>query len=154
MSPAAGFPHLQGGRGSMELTVNYLGDVQFEAETRGHRIVCDQPLDSGGADEGMTPPEFLLASLGTCAGFYAVQYLKVRGLATEGVKARVACEKVLGPARLDNFVITIEAAGVLSEKDVEGVRRAAEKCLVKNTMLIPPTMTLSVEMGVAGSVAN
>jgi len=139
----------------MELTVNYLGDVQFEAETRGHKIVCDQPLDNGGADEGMTPPEFLLASLGTCAGFYAVQYLKVRELPTEGVKVRVTCEKVLGPARLDKFVITIETAGALSEKDVEGVRRAAEKCLVKNTMLIPPTMTVEVAPGVvAGSAAN
>ena len=38
----------------MEMTVNYLGDVQFEAEARGHKIICDQPLDNGGADEGMT----------------------------------------------------------------------------------------------------
>ena len=132
----------------MELTVNYLGDVQFEAEARGHKIVCDQPLDNGGADEGMTPPEFLLASLGTCAGFYAVQYLKVRNLATEGVKVKVTCDKVLGPARLDNFVVTIETVGALSEKDVEGVRRAAEKCLVKNTMLIPPSMSVVISAAV------
>src|SRR5450759_4436989 len=79
----------------MELTVNYLGDVQFEAETRGHKIVCDQPLDNGGADEGMTPPEFLLASLATCAGFYAVQYLNARKLPSEGLKVKVTAEKVL-----------------------------------------------------------
>lgn len=138
----------------MELTVNYLGDVQFEAKARGHKIVCDQPLDNGGADEGMTPPEFLLASLGTCAGFYAVQYLKVRNLATEGVKVKVTCDKVLGPARLDNFVVTIETPGELSEKDVEGVRRAAEKCLVKNTMLMPPAMSVVISSGVAEPASN
>lgn len=137
----------------MELTVNYLGDVQFEAEARGHRIVCDQPLDNGGADEGMTPPEFLLASLGTCAGFYAVQYLKVRNLPIEGVRVKVTCDKVLGPARLDNFIVTIETPGELSEKDVEGVRRAAEKCLVKNTMLMPPSMSVVISAAV-GEVAS
>lgn len=137
----------------MELTVNYLGDVQFEAEARGHKIVCDQPIDNGGADEGMTPPEFLLASLGTCAGFYAVQYLKVRNLPIEGVRVKVTCDKVLGPARLDNFIVTIETPGELSEKDVEGVRRAAEKCLVKNTMLMPPSMSVVISAAV-GEVAS
>lgn len=138
----------------MELTVNYLGDVQFEAEARGHKIVCDQPIDNGGADEGMTPPEFLLASLGTCAGFYAVQYLKVRNLPTEGVTVKVTCDKVLGPARLDNFVVTIETPGELSEKDVEGVRRAAEKCLVKNTMLMPPSMSVVISAAVGEPASN
>ncbi len=133
----------------MELTVNYLGDVQFEAEARGHKIVCDQPLDNGGADEGMTPPEFLLASLATCAGFYAVQYLNVRKLPSEGLKVKITAEKVLNPARLDQFVLTIETPAELSEKDAEGVRRSAEKCLVKNTMLMPPSISLSVKPGAA-----
>jgi uncharacterized OsmC-like protein len=30
-------------------------------------------VDTGGFDEGMTPPELLLTSLGSCAGFYAAQ---------------------------------------------------------------------------------
>ena len=133
----------------MELKVSYLGDVQFEAEARGHKVVCDQPLENGGADEGMTPPEFLLASLATCAGFYAVQYLKVRKLASEGLKVTVTAEKEKNPARLDQFVLTIETPSGLSEKDVDGVRHSAEKCLVKNTMLMPPSISLEVRTGAA-----
>ena len=49
------------------------------------------------------------------------------------------------PARLDQFVLTIETPTELSEKDVEGVRRSAEKCLVKNTMLMPPSISLTVQ---------
>ena len=60
----------------MEVSVRYLGDTKFEVAARGHRVICDQPIDNGGADEGMSPPEFLLASLATCAGYYATQYLK------------------------------------------------------------------------------
>jgi uncharacterized OsmC-like protein len=128
----------------MELTVSYLGNVQFEAEARGHKIVCDQPLDNHGDDEGMTPPELLLASLATCAGFYAVQYLKVRNLQSSELKVKVLAGKAKDPARLDNFRIAIEVPGLTDEKDVEGVRRSAEKCLIKNTMLHPPSMSIEV----------
>lgn len=77
----------------MEVTVEYLDQVRFAAEARGHRVICDQPPELGGADSGMTPPEFLLTSLGTCAGFYAVQYLRTRGLPAEGVRVVVTAEK-------------------------------------------------------------
>lgn len=128
----------------MELTVSYLGNVQFEAEARGHKLVCDQPFDNHGDDEGMTPPELLLASLATCAGFYAVQYLKVRNLHSAGLKVKVLADKAKDPARLDNFRIAIEAPGLVEEKDIEGVRRSAEKCLIKNTMLHPPSMKIEI----------
>jgi hypothetical protein len=56
----------------MEVSVEHLGSVQFEIKARQHTIECDQPPGNGGYDEGMTPPELLLASLGSCTGFYAV----------------------------------------------------------------------------------
>jgi putative redox protein len=40
--------------------------MQFEIKTRTHSIVSDQPAENAGFDEGMTPPELLLASLGAC----------------------------------------------------------------------------------------
>src|ERR1035438_5447527 len=60
----------------MEVVAQYLADSKFEVAARGHRVICDQPVDNGGSDGGMTPPEFLLASLATCAAYYAAQYLK------------------------------------------------------------------------------
>lgn len=131
----------------MEVTVDYLGDVQFEAQARGHKIICDQPEANSGADEGMTPPEFLLASLATCAGYYAVEYLRVRKLPSAGLKVKVTAEKAKNPARLDQFAILIESPHAYSEKDLEGIQRSAEKCLVKNTLLMPPAMSLRVAGG-------
>jgi uncharacterized OsmC-like protein len=56
-------------------------------------VICDQPLENGGSDEGMTPPEFLLASLATCGAYYAAQYLKTRGLPAGSLRVRVTAEK-------------------------------------------------------------
>ena len=101
VSPQCG-NRISQGRGIMrtEVLVDHLGEVQFEVKARGHTVVCDQPVEKGGFDEGMTPPEFLLASLGTCAGFYAVQYLKFHHLPVEGVRIRASAGKVTAPARL------------------------------------------------------
>jgi uncharacterized OsmC-like protein len=123
----------------MEVKVQHLGNVKFEAIARGHRVVCDQPPDNGGADSGMTPPEFLLVSLGTCAGFYAAQYLKLHKLPAEGLEVRVSAEKAKAPARLGTFRIEVIAPG-LDERHTEGVLRAVRACLVHNTLLNAPAI--------------
>ena len=136
--------------GPVEVTVEHLGSVQFEIRTRNHRIISDQPVDDGGFDEGMTPPELLLASLGSCAGFYAAQYLRKNMLATEGTRVRVTCEKVKDPvARMTNFVIEVDAPVELSAEQRKGVEEAVEHCLVHNTLLHPP----KIELKVVGAIA-
>ncbi len=125
----------------METTIEYLGGVKFQAEARGHKVICDQPLDNGGTDMGMTPPEFLLASLGTCAGFYAAQYLRTRNLPTEGLRVHVSAEKATQPARLGSFRIEVEAPGTgADERHREGVLRAVKACLVHNTLVHAPAV--------------
>jgi uncharacterized OsmC-like protein len=133
----------------MEIVVNYRGGVQFEANARGHQVVCDQPLDNGGADAGMSPPEFLLASLGTCAAFYAAQYLRTRSLPADGLQVRVSAEKAMGPARLAAFHIEVRLAGLADDKHREGVLRAVKACLIHNTLLHPPAIDIALNTDVA-----
>ena len=87
----------------MEVSVVHLGAVQFEIKARNHSIVSDQAVSDGGFDEGMTPPELFLGSLGSCAAFYAAQYLRKHKIATEGTKVRVSAQKLKDPARLGDF---------------------------------------------------
>jgi len=129
----------------MEIQVEHLGGVQFEIKARQHAIVSDQPLENGGFDEGMTPPELLLASLGSCAGFYAAQYLKNRQLAPEGTIVRVTAEKAKDPARLENFRIEVQVPAELSDEDKQGVERSVHHCLIHNTLLHPPQISLEVK---------
>jgi uncharacterized OsmC-like protein len=132
----------------MEVMIQHLGDVKFAAETRGHRLVTDQPTDNGGSDSGMTPPELMLASLGTCAGHYAVQYLKARSLAVEGLEIRVTAEKLLRPARLGGFRIEVLAPSAGAEHEA-GLLRAVKACLIHNTMLEAPAIETVVRTAVA-----
>lgn len=132
----------------MEVTVEHLGAVQFEIKARQHTVISDQPTENKGFDEGMTPPELLLASLASCAAFYAVDYLVRNNLAREGVKARVTADKVKGPFRLDNFKIEVEVPGGLDEAHAKGVEEAVHRCLIHNTLLHPPKMEVAIKVAV------
>jgi putative redox protein len=106
-------------------------------------------VQQGGFDEGATPPELLLASLGSCAGYYAAQYLRKHKLATEGTRVRVTCDKAKEPARMDNFKIEVDVPVELSPEHRKGLCDAVEHWLVKNTLLHPPKISLQVESLVA-----
>ena len=129
----------------MEVTVEHLGAVQFEIKARQHSIPCDQPQENGGYDEGMTPPELLLASLGSCAGFYAAQYLRKYKLADQGTRVRITADKVKDPARVDNFRIEVEVPGEFSEAQRSGIEEAVHHCLIHNTLLHPPQISIDIK---------
>jgi uncharacterized OsmC-like protein len=128
----------------MEVQVEHLGDVQFQIRARSHVIDCDQPAENGGYDEGMTPPELLLASLGSCAAYYAAQYLRKQGLATEGTRVRVTAEKEKNPARLARFQIEIETPVELSAEHLDGIYEAVGHCLIHNTLLSAPEIRVEI----------
>ena len=127
----------------MEVSARYLGDSKFEVAARDHRVICDQPADNGGSDAGMTPPEFLLASLATCAAYYAAQYLKARHLPVVDLRVRVSAEKAQQPARLSLFRIEVMAPG-LDQRHQAGIGRAAKSCLIHNTLLSHPSIEVMV----------
>jgi len=128
----------------MEVQIEHLGDVQFEIRARSHTIACDQPVENGGYDEGMTPPELLLASLGSCAAYYAAQYLRKHQLATEGTVVRVTAEKEKNPPRLARFVVEIETPVELTDAQVAGINEAVGHCLIHNTLLHPPEISIQI----------
>ena len=134
--------------------MNYLGGTAFQAIARGHEIVCDQPRDNGGQDLGMSPPEFLLAALGACAGFYAAEYLKARQLPAAGVRVAVAADKAKSPARLGSFRLEVTVPGLEDERHREGVLRAVKACLIHNTLAQPPAIEIALNTPVAQPAAR
>ena len=131
----------------MEVTVEHLGEVQFEIRARQHTIASDQPEQNGGFDEAMTPLELMLASLGACAGYYAAQYLRKKGLASEGTLVRVSADKKTGPARLDDFRVEIDLPVACGQEHRKAVEDAVHHCPIHNTLEHPPKITIAIKDG-------
>jgi uncharacterized OsmC-like protein len=131
----------------MEVKVKQIDKFKFNVKARSHAVISDQPTENGGEDEGMTPPELMLASLGACAEFYAVQYLRTRKLDERGVEVTVAAEKLMQAARLGNFRIHVACPAALSAEQTEGLRRSVHHCLIHNTMLSLPRIDIELAVG-------
>src|SRR5689334_15115817 len=127
----------------MQSITRYLDGKTFETTVGMHRIITDQPVSQGGANAGPTPPELLLASLGSCAGHYAVEYLRARSLPPIGLEIRVSAAKGADPPRLASFIVEVILPGI-DERHRQGLLRAVKTCLIHNTLQTNPSMELEV----------
>jgi uncharacterized OsmC-like protein len=100
----------------------------------------------------MTPPELMVSAIGACAGYYAVEYLRVRSLPSLGLRIHVEAEKDTKPARLSTFRIHVTAPNV-DQRHQDGLLRAVKHCLIHNTLLQPPGIDVVVETGTQAQAA-
>ena len=127
----------------MEVKVRYQSGKKFEVTARGHKVFADQPFDDDGSDAGMTPPELFLSGLGACAAYYAEEYLRARALPDDGLEIRLAASKGDKPARITSVRIEVIAPG-LTQRHRDGILRAVDACLLKNTLNRPPEIETRV----------
>lgn len=133
----------------MEVSVFHRDGASFVAECRGHQIVTDSPAKADAPREaGMMPTELVLAALGTCAGYYARQFLLPHNIDFADMLVRVTCHIAKNPPRLDDFKIEVDVPGLPDELR-EGLHAAIEHCTVHNTLLHPPKMRINIVQGAA-----
>jgi putative redox protein len=127
----------------MEVTVRHLGGKKFEMAARGHQVLTDQPFENDGTDAAMTPPELFLSALGSCAAYYAEEYLRARALPDDGLEIHISAGKGDKPTRITNLRIEVIAPG-LTHRHRNGILRAVDACLLKNTLNKPPEIYVEV----------
>ncbi len=128
----------------MKADVYYDRGKRFLATARGHQVVTDQPLEEGGSDAGMTPPELFLASLGSCAAYYAMEYLLARNVGVDGLHVRVKGAKAGRPVRIAEIEIEIHEPFDFDDKVQQGLAAAVRLCLIHNTLIDPPHIEIHV----------
>jgi putative redox protein len=124
----------------MELLITFPGGKKVNAELRGRTIATDQPAEVGGEGSAPEPYALFAASIGTCAGFYALTFCQSRGLSTEGLairqRMRIENKKLLA-VELD-----IDLPRDFPEKYREPLIRAADGCAVKRAILAMPEIVV------------
>ena len=65
------------------------GDIAFEAEINGHKVMMDAPLEAGGTNFGPSPKKFMLAALSGCTGMDVVSILKKMRVDLDGFSVEV-----------------------------------------------------------------
>jgi ribosomal protein S12 methylthiotransferase accessory factor len=121
----------------MKIETRYPGGVRVDAVVRGFTVATDQPFEAGGFDTAPSPYELFLASLAACAGFYAVQFCRRRGIATDGMRLTAEAAKE-SDGKLAEIRIDFEPPRGFPEQYRTAILRAIDQCAVKRALESPP----------------
>ena len=126
----------------MSIKMTFPGGYAVNAHSNGFEIRTDQPESNGGANSAPSPFDLFLASLGTCAGFYALRFCRERGLTTEGLE--LTLDTVTHPEthRTEKITMTIRVPEEFPEKYRRAIIRATNQCSVKRAILDPPEIVV------------
>lgn len=130
-------------RNVMNMEITFPGGKKVNALWNGFEIATDQPLGGGGEGSAPSPFDLFLASLGTCAGFFALSFCQNRGLSTEGLKIVQSMDWDPEAHRLKKISFNIVLPKDFPDKYKGAIIKAAEQCAVKRTLHAPPEMEIT-----------
>ena len=125
---------------NMEMT--FPGGVAVEAHFEGTTIRTDQPVRQGGGGTAPAPFELFLASIGTCAGFYALRFCQERQIPTDGMSVSMNWERNPATKLISDIRIQISLPPGFPDKYRTAVVRAADQCAVKKHLLEAPAIAV------------
>ena len=131
----------------MDMQISFPGGVAVEAEFGGFKILTDQPVDSGGQGSAPSPFALYLASIGTCAGFFALRFCQQRGLETEGLGMSMSVERDEESRLPSQVKLTIQLPEGFPDKYRRAIIRATDQCAVKRSLQSPPEFVVDTVSG-------
>jgi putative redox protein len=123
------------------ITVTHRHDESFDVRVRGYALIADEPVSSGGDDEGPTPTELMVAGLAACAAEEAVRTLAESGepyaLTTE-VDADFTWDAAR--QRVGTILLNVKLPDGMSKAVTDAVKLAVLACPARKMLTEPPTL--------------
>jgi putative redox protein len=108
----------------------YTHDVEIQG---GHRLVIDEPEESGGANQGPSPTRTLAGTLAACTAITTEMYAGRKGWDVGELEVEVEME--YGQSSVPrSFVVILRLPTGLSEDQVERLKVIAGKCPVHRAL--------------------
>jgi len=90
-----------------------------------HTVVTDEPVAAGGKDEGISPQQLLLASLGSCTAITLRMYIDRKMWAVDEISVGMELFKISGNTVIE---IKLDFEGDLSDEQKKRLVQIAEAC--------------------------
>lgn len=128
--------------------ISFPGGLRVDAVYNGMEIRTDQSKEVGGDASAPEPFALFLASIGTCAGVYALKFCQAREIPTEGMKIKQTNYFETEPQKkLVRVELALELPEGFPAKYEKAVTRAMDLCTVKKTIFSPPEIEISAARG-------
>jgi putative redox protein len=118
---------------SMRAVARQREKYTHDVKAGDHTITVDEPVESGGQDEGPSPQELLAAALASCTAVTIEMYAQRKGWDTSGLAVDVEYTPAERgcPTRFD---LVLKMPSQLDEEQIEKLKVIAAKCPVHRTL--------------------
>jgi putative redox protein len=123
----------------MEWIIDFPGGSRVDAHLGDYVVQTDQPPSASAP----SPFDLFLASIGTCAGYYVLDFCRRRGLATDGLQVVQRTEKNPSSGMMEKISLEIRLPPGFPEKYRAAAINSAELCLVKKHLEHPPEFEIT-----------
>jgi putative redox protein len=124
------------------MDIQFPGGMRVEALHDGYRIRTDQPVLAGGEGTAPSPFDLFLASVGTCAGYYALRFLEQRHIDTAGLAVTPRAEPSDPGRHVRSIRIEVSLPRAFPAKYRDAILRAIDQCAVKRHLVEPPVVEI------------
>ena len=126
----------------MEMLIDFPGGSKVDAHFGAFTVQTDQPHADGSPASAPTPFALFLASLGTCAGIYVLEFCSQRSLPTQGIKIVERIRSNPATGMTESIEMEIQVPPDFPEKYYAALVRSAEQCKVKKHIENPPKFSV------------
>jgi putative redox protein len=124
----------------VKMEIGFPGGARVKARFRGYELLTDQTRNNGGEESAAQPFDLFLASLGTCAGLYALRFCQQREIDTSGLGLTLEPARDPTGRRLSTITLNLRLPADFPEKYEQAIVRAIDQCAVKRAILDPPAI--------------
>ena len=122
----------------MEMQISFPGGKKVDSHFKGFTVCTDQHEKAGGNGTAPSPTQLFLASIGTCAGYFALIFCDKRKLDTTGLKMNVDFQADPKTFMIEKIVVDITLPENFPEKYTAALIKAIDLCHVKKHFYEPP----------------
>jgi ribosomal protein S12 methylthiotransferase accessory factor len=127
----------------MEMKVYFPGGKRVYADYGGFTIETDQPARGGGDDSAPAPFDLFLASIGTCAGIFALGFMQQRGIDPAGSSLRMTPQFDPTVGLITRIDLDLTLPDGFPEKYESAIVNAMNLCTVKKHLHQPPEFAIT-----------
>jgi putative redox protein len=131
----------------MDMIVTFPGGKRVDAQYKGFSIPTDQSAADGGDASAPAPFDLFLASIGTCAGIYVLEFCRHRSIPVENIRLIQKTERNSATRMIEKITIELFVPPEFPVKYKDAVVRAAQLCTVKKHLFQPPEFSISIKEG-------
>jgi ribosomal protein S12 methylthiotransferase accessory factor len=130
----------------MEMEISFPGGARVDAAFGDFVVQTDQPPRNGGEGSAPAPFELFLASIGTCAGIYILNFCRQREIPTENIRIRQSTDFDPETRLVRQVNLAILLPPDFPHKYASALVNSAKLCAVKKHLENPPAFSVETRV--------